>query len=206
MATTLPSNRRDALAQWWQLRTRSERTLLATAAGIVALALAWLVVWQPLAQDTDRLGRQIENDRATLADARRRADEIAGLARTAPSVAPVEPRAALDAVLESARLAIGRDQVIPPPRREVAALAADGGHVGGNGIQAAEVVQQPAVEAIGRQRTLDVFNIEPGRCRWGHPDQYSRLRAARFARSGFLGSRRRSFDRASREGGTYNPP
>ena len=40
MATTLPSNRRDALAQWWQLRTRSERTLLATAAGIVALALA----------------------------------------------------------------------------------------------------------------------------------------------------------------------
>ena len=99
MATTLPSNRRDALAQWWQLRTRAERMLLATAAGIAALALAWLVVWQPLAHDTDRLGRQIENDRATLADARRRADEIAGLARTAPSVAPAEPRAALDAVL-----------------------------------------------------------------------------------------------------------
>ena len=99
MATTLPSNRRDALAQWWQLRTRSERMLLATAAGIAALALAWLVMWQPLAHDTDRLGRQIENDRAALADARRRADEIAGLARNAPSVAPAEPRAALDAAL-----------------------------------------------------------------------------------------------------------
>ena len=104
MATTLPSNRRDALAQWWQLRTRSERMLLATAAGIAALALAWLVMWQPLAHDTDRLGRQIENDRAALADARRRADEIAGLARNAPSVAPAEPRAALDAVLAQQNL------------------------------------------------------------------------------------------------------
>ena len=104
MATTLPSNRRDALAQWWQLHTRSERMLLATAAGIAALALAWLVGWQPLAQDTDRLGRQIENDRATLADARRCADEIAGLARNAPGVALAEPRAALDAALAQQNL------------------------------------------------------------------------------------------------------
>src|SRR6266581_1388859 len=98
MATTLPSSRREAFAQWWQLRSRNERMLLTAAACIAALALAWLVVWQPLARDTDRLGRQIENDRATLADARRRADEIAGLARNAPSVPPAEPRAALDAV------------------------------------------------------------------------------------------------------------
>jgi general secretion pathway protein M len=99
MASTLPSSRREAFAQWWQLRSRSERILLAAAAGIAALALAWLVVWQPLARDTDRLDRQIENDHAMLADARRRADEIAGLARSAPSVAPAEPRAALDAAL-----------------------------------------------------------------------------------------------------------
>jgi type II secretory pathway component PulM len=104
MATTLPSSRREAFAQWWQLRSRSERMLLAAAAGIAALALAWLVVWQPLARDTDRLDRQIENDRAMLADARRRADEIAGLARSAPSVAPAEPRAALDAALTQQNL------------------------------------------------------------------------------------------------------
>ena len=104
MATTLPSGRREAFAQWWQLRSRSERILLAAAAGIAALALAWLVVWQPLARDTDRLDRQIENDRAMLADARRRADEIAGLARSAPSVAPAEPRAALDAALTQQNL------------------------------------------------------------------------------------------------------
>jgi type II secretory pathway component PulM len=99
MATTLPLSRREALAQWWQLRSRSERMLLAAAAGIAAFALAWLVVWQPLARDTDRLGRRIESERATLADARRRADEIAGLARNARSIAPADPRAALDALL-----------------------------------------------------------------------------------------------------------
>jgi len=106
MATTLPSSRREAFAQWWQLRSRSERMLLTAAAGIAALALAWLVVWQPLARDTDRLDRQIENDRAMLADARRRADEIAGLARSAPSVAPAEPRAALDAALARQNLKV----------------------------------------------------------------------------------------------------
>ena len=104
MATTLPSSRREAFAQWWQLRSRSERMLLAAAAAIAALAVAWLVVWQPLARVTDRLDRQIETDRAMLADARRRADEIAGLARNAPSVAPAEPRAALDAALTQQNL------------------------------------------------------------------------------------------------------
>ena len=106
MATTLPSSRREALAQWWQLRSRSERVLLTAAAGSVALALVWLFVWLPLAHDTDRLGRQIENDRATLADARRRADAIAGLARNAPSVVPAEPRPALDAVLAQQNLKV----------------------------------------------------------------------------------------------------
>ncbi|HEX5863073.1 MAG TPA: type II secretion system protein GspM [Casimicrobiaceae bacterium] len=99
MATTLPSSRREAFGQWWQLRSRSERMLLATALGVLAVAAAWLVVWQPLARDMDRLSRQIETDRATLADARRRVDEIAGLARSTPSVAVVDPRAALDPVL-----------------------------------------------------------------------------------------------------------
>ena len=41
MATTLPSSRREAFAQWWQLRSRSERILLAAAAGIAASE--WLI-------------------------------------------------------------------------------------------------------------------------------------------------------------------
>ena len=80
MATTLPSSRREAFGQWWQLRSRSERMLLATALGVLALGLAWLVVWQPLARDMDRL------------------------ARSTPSVAVVDPRAALDPVLAQQNL------------------------------------------------------------------------------------------------------
>jgi type II secretory pathway component PulM len=104
MATTLTSSRREAFARWWQLRSRSERILLAAAGATAVLALAWLVVWQPLARDTDRLARQVESDRAALADAQRRADEIAGLARTSPSVVTADPRAALDPVLAQQNL------------------------------------------------------------------------------------------------------
>ena len=99
MATTAASTRREGLAQWWQLRSPGERSLLAIGAAVLAVALAWLIVYQPLARDTERLTRQLASDRATLADARRRADEIAGLARAAPSVAATDPRAALDPVL-----------------------------------------------------------------------------------------------------------
>ncbi len=56
---TLPSSRREGLAHWWQLRSRSERALLATGAALLALALAWLFVWQPLELDTERLTRQL---------------------------------------------------------------------------------------------------------------------------------------------------
>ena len=98
MATTA-SSRRESLTQWWQLRSRGERLVLALVTAVVALALGWLFIWQPLLQDTDRLTRQLAADRATLAEARRQADAIAGLARTAPRVAAGDPRAALDAAL-----------------------------------------------------------------------------------------------------------
>jgi type II secretory pathway component PulM len=85
--------------QWWQLRSRGERTLLTCVAVALALGLGWLFIGQPLLQDTDRLTRQLAADRVTLAEARRQADTIAGLARNPPRVAASDPRAALDAVL-----------------------------------------------------------------------------------------------------------
>ncbi len=97
--TTTASNRRDAMAQWWQLRSRGERILLSAGAGLLTLALAWLLVWQPLQSDSERATRQLAGDRLALVEARRQADAIAGLARSAPAVAAGEPRAALDSVL-----------------------------------------------------------------------------------------------------------
>src|SRR4051812_28285166 len=60
----------------------------------------------------------------------------------------------------------------------MAALPIDAADVDGNRVDPAEIVEQPSVEAVGLQRLLDVFDIEPGGCGWGHPVQYSRLRAA----------------------------
>jgi len=98
MATTV-SSRREGLAQWWQLRSRGERTLLAVGAAVLCLALAWLFIWQPLQIDSARATRQLAGDRVTLAEAQRQADAIAGLARSAPGVAAGDARAALDSVL-----------------------------------------------------------------------------------------------------------
>ena len=67
---------------------------------------------------------------------------------------------AFDRVDQAARLAGGGNQVIPAPGREMPALPADAGHVGGDRIEPAKIVQQPAVEAVGLQRRLDGRDIE----------------------------------------------
>ena len=103
MAASTTVNAREALAQWWQLRSRPERQVLIAVGAVVALALAWLIVWQPLERDSERLTRRLANDRAALADARRASDEIAGLARAAAPIA-ADPRAALDSVLAAQNL------------------------------------------------------------------------------------------------------
>lgn len=96
MATSI---RGEGLSQWWQLRSRAERMLLAGGAALLALGLAWAFVWQPLSDDSERLTRQLAGERSMLVEARRQADTIAGLARNAPIPATGDPRAGLDAAL-----------------------------------------------------------------------------------------------------------
>jgi type II secretory pathway component PulM len=96
---TATSSRGEGLSQWWQLRTRGERALLACVATLLVLALAWLFVWQALVQDSERLTRQLASASSTLLEARRQADAIAGLARNTPPAPTGDLRAALDAVL-----------------------------------------------------------------------------------------------------------
>lgn len=88
-------------AQWWSLRSRRERIVIALVGGIVAIALLWSFVWQPLQRDGERLARELIDQRAALADARREADEIAGLARNAPAPPSGDVRAAIDGALAS---------------------------------------------------------------------------------------------------------
>ena len=63
--------------------------------------------------------------------------------------------ARFDAMDEPAGLAVGRDEVVPAARGQVAALARHARDVGGNRVQAAEIVEQPAVEPLGPERRLD---------------------------------------------------
>ena len=95
----------------------------------------------------------------------------------------VRERIFLDRVDQGSRLAGGGNQVIPPPRRQVAPLAGDRGHVGGDRIQAAKVVEQPAVKAVRRECRLHGGDVQrgvhlgrgpPGYLRRDHLDQYSR--------------------------------
>ncbi|MGH8849822.1 MAG: type II secretion system protein GspM [Casimicrobiaceae bacterium] len=89
---------RDRMTQWWRLRTRLERTVIAAGTAVVAAAVAWLLLWAPLQRDMGRLERDLSARRAAVDDARRRADTMAGLERRTPP--PVrDARASLDATL-----------------------------------------------------------------------------------------------------------
>ena len=99
MATALPVGRRERFAQWWQLRTGTERIVITLAAAVIALLLLWVVAWEPLQRDSERVSRRLAEQRSGLVVARRQADDIAGLARSAPVVGTGDARAAIEAAL-----------------------------------------------------------------------------------------------------------
>jgi len=99
MATTIQPSYRERFGQWWQLRSRAERMLLSFVGIVLCAAIAWLAVWQPMQRDTERLTRQLETQRTVLAEARRRAEDIAALTRNTAEPVPRDARADLDAAL-----------------------------------------------------------------------------------------------------------
>jgi type II secretory pathway component PulM len=68
--------------RWWQLRSPAERALAVAVAAFVLAAIAWLLLWQPLLRDSERLERRLSQQRVALEMARRQVDEIATLGRT----------------------------------------------------------------------------------------------------------------------------
>jgi len=99
MTTAVQAPLRERYAQWWHLRTRTERTLLALAAAVLVAACGWFIFWQPMQRDAERMNRELGAQRAALAEANRRAEDIATLSRNASTPAPRDARADLDAVL-----------------------------------------------------------------------------------------------------------
>ena len=66
---------------------------------VLAGALGWAFVWQPLVRDLERLRGAASADAATLAHARALSDDIAGLSRATPP-ARAELRAAVARALD----------------------------------------------------------------------------------------------------------
>jgi type II secretory pathway component PulM len=102
MATTMRPATETRLIQWrqwWQLRSAPERSAWLVAGGIALALVAWVLIWQPLTRDTERLERRLVEQRATLATARRQADEIASLSRSAIEPSPRDARADAEAAL-----------------------------------------------------------------------------------------------------------
>ncbi len=60
----------------------------------------------------------------------------------------VGQRVGLDRMHELAWLAVGQDQIEPSPGRQVAPLTSHAGHIEGNRVRSAKIVQQPTVESF----------------------------------------------------------
>lgn len=102
MATTMRPATETRLIQWrqwWQLRSPAERTAWLIVGGIALVLVAWLLIWQPLTSETERLERRLMEQRAALATARHQADEIAALARSAVEPLPRDARADVESAL-----------------------------------------------------------------------------------------------------------
>ncbi len=99
MSTALQPSSRERFGQWWQLRSRTERVLLAVICAALLAGIAWIAVWQPMQRDIERMTRDLGAQRAALVDARRRAEDIATLSRSTATPVPRDARADLDAAL-----------------------------------------------------------------------------------------------------------
>lgn len=89
----------DALRRTWDRMSPRERMLIGAAACVVLAAAAWSLVWQPMQEDSLRMRRDLQRERAVLATARAQVAEIAGLQRGTQLNFSGDPRLAIERVL-----------------------------------------------------------------------------------------------------------
>lgn len=99
MMATFMQRYLPGLARWWERAAPRERALLGAAALVVAGALGWTLVWQPMTADIARLQRDHARNHAVLAAARAQAADLAALGRDAKSAPGADPRAAVERVI-----------------------------------------------------------------------------------------------------------
>jgi len=87
------------LVRWRIARTPRERRVIAALIVLVVAVIGWLAVWQPLQRDIAALRSSVPAERSSLVQARKMADEMVSLARTAPARGATDARAELERVL-----------------------------------------------------------------------------------------------------------
>jgi type II secretory pathway component PulM len=88
------------LRRWRIERTPRERRAIAALALVLVAVLGWLALWQPLARDLATLRAAVPAEHHALGEARKKADEIASLARNAPLRRVTDARADMERVLD----------------------------------------------------------------------------------------------------------
>ena len=97
---SMPPGRVPApLSRWMATKSPFERQLTMILLVVVATALLWAVIWQPLTRDVASLRLALATNGTALAEARERAKEMSELSRTSAKAAPVDARADLDRAL-----------------------------------------------------------------------------------------------------------
>lgn len=89
----------QAFAAAWDRASRRERRIMITGSIIVAIAVVWGFLWQPLLADIERTREERLRVGTLLAQTRVAFDEGAGLARASPKASAVDPRGAVTRAL-----------------------------------------------------------------------------------------------------------
>jgi general secretion pathway protein M len=150
---------RDQIIELWQARNARERAIL-SGGGIVAIVLIlYLLVWDPITSDRERLLRELPKLRAQAAEFRTNADEAESLKGRTKSRGTGQPLSA--AVAGSAQQAN-----LGAPLRPAQSMGADRVQVSGNGIQFDALIRWIAIlasEGIVVEFAQATAATEPGR-------------------------------------------
>lgn len=103
---------RTSIGRWWTYRQPRERVLVMSAALLLAAAVIYLLLWEPMKRDIERLHASIARTETLLPSMKARAEEIQVLRSKSSSqsnVKPIAGRTEVDAELRRAGIAASID-------------------------------------------------------------------------------------------------
>jgi len=88
-----------SLTNAWHRASVREQRMMAIAAAVVAAALGYVVLWQPMTVDIARVARDLPRSKSVLAAARAQADNVIALERSPALAKMADPLAAVERVV-----------------------------------------------------------------------------------------------------------